>query len=63
MFDKNSDQRDVFLVGSSVLRAVKKSDVQNGFVQSVSGGKVTDVKNSIINLDLTPKTIVINRRK
>ena len=54
----NSSQQDVYLVGSSVLREVKPNDLKNGYVKSISGGKVKDIQADILNLEFTPKTII-----
>ena len=54
----NTSKKDFFIVGSSILRAVRPGDIINGTVSSISGGKIDDVKETIKNLDFTPKTII-----
>ena len=56
--NQNSSQQDVYLVGSSILREVKPNDLTNGYVKSISGGKVKDIQADILNLEFTPKTII-----
>ena len=56
--NQNSSQQDVYLVGSSILREVKPNDLKNGYVKSISGGKVKDIQADILNLEFTPKTII-----
>ena len=56
--NQNSSQQDVYLVGSSILREVKPNDLNNGYVKSISGGKVKDIPADILNLEFTPKTII-----
>ena len=46
------------MVGSSILREVKSGDLKNGYVKSISGGKIKDIKEKIANLQFTPKTII-----
>ena len=40
----NTSKKDFFIVGSSILRAVRPDDIINGTVSSISGGKIDDVK-------------------
>ena len=41
-----------------MLREVKLNDLKNGYVKSISGGKVKDIQADILNLEFTPKTII-----
>ena len=40
------------------LREVREGDITNGKVQCIRGGKMTDIKQDIDNIDFTPKNIV-----
>ena len=55
---KPPSKHDVYMVGSSILREVKSGDLKNGYVKSISGGKIKDIKEKIANLQFTPKTII-----
>ena len=48
----------MYLVGSSILREVKPNDIKNGYVKSISNGKVKDIQADVSNLEFTPKTII-----
>jgi lysophospholipase L1-like esterase len=52
------NKQDLFLVGSSVLREVRADDITNGTVQSISGGKIANVKEEISSLKFKPKQII-----
>ena len=55
--DSNSKQ-DIFLIGSSILREVQPSDLLNGTIKSIPGGKVMDIKKDISTLTTVPKIII-----
>ena len=55
---QTTSKNDFFLVGSSILRDVHKNDLLNGTVTSISGGVISDVKETIKKLDFNPKTII-----
>ena len=46
------------MVGSSILREVRPTDLLNGTVKAISGGKVQNIKEDIHNLKHQPKIIV-----
>ena len=52
------DKSEIYLVGSSILREVLPTDVENGTVKSIPGGKFKDVKENINSLKFTPKIII-----
>ena len=49
---------DVYIIGSSILREVRRDDIVNGTVKSISGGKIKDIKQEIESLTIKPRTIV-----
>ena len=52
------DKSEIYLVGSSILREVLPTDIENGTVKFIPGGKVKDVKENINSLKFTPKIII-----
>ena len=57
--DKVSDkEKEILLIGSSILREVRDTDIENGQVQSISGGTIKDIKPKIENLKYAPKTVL-----
>lgn len=53
------DSKEVYLIGSSILRDVRAGDIINGQVKSIPGGKIKDVSEDIRKLTHRPKTVVI----
>ena len=53
-----NDKNDIYMVGSSILREVRPTDLLNGTVKAISGGKVQNIKEDIHNLKHQPKIIV-----
>ena len=58
-----STKNDFFLIGSSMFREVRDTDLVNGTVKCISGGKIKDVKEAVLyhrgkklELDATFKT-------
>ena len=49
---------EFYIVGSSILREVRDTDVINGRVKSISGGKIDDVKANIQSIKYQPRNII-----
>ena len=49
---------EFYIVGSSILREVRDTDVINGRVKSISGGKIYDVKANIQSIKYQPRNII-----
>ena len=54
--EKNKD--DFYIVGSSLLREVRDSDIKNGAVKCIRGGKIDDIKKDIQNMKHQPRNII-----
>ena len=54
----SGSQNDVLLIGSSVLREVRDTDIINGKVTAIPGGKISNVKEAIQKIDDKPKEII-----
>ena len=55
---KDASVKDVCFVGTSLLREVRESDIQNGQVTCLRGGVIEDAKKEIDSLDFKPKVII-----
>ena len=51
-------KEDFYLVGSSILRDVRDSDISNAKVKCIRGGCIDNVKADIKDLSFVPKTII-----
>ena len=52
-----ASKSDFYITGSSILR-VRQTDIYNGTVKSIPGGHIKDVKKTLMDLKVKPKTIV-----
>ena len=55
---KEASKSDFYIIGSSILRDVRETDIYNGTVKSIPGGHIKDVKKTVMDLKVKPKTIV-----
>ena len=53
-----SNKDNIYMVGSSILREVRQSDLKNGKVKAIPGGHIKDIKDNLLSLDYKPNTIV-----
>ena len=51
-------KEDYYIVGSSLLREVKETDISNGVTKSIPGGKISDVQKDIQGIKHHPTHIV-----
>ena len=56
--NQTKSNEDVYMVGSSILREVKQTDIVSGTVRSISGGKISDIKADLNSVKFNPKTII-----
>ena len=53
-----TEMKMTFVVGSSIFREVRDSDIVNGSVKCVHGGTIETIKSDLMNLKKNPKAII-----
>ena len=55
---QTSQDQEVYFIGSSLLREVRETDLDNGKVTCLRGGTIKDTKDEMKNIEFNPKIII-----